>query len=104
ACWDRRGIGARIGNEQILGPRTVDRIAEAPASQPTAALRMRAVETVEALSAGRDGADDDALADRIERVESGAQFLDHTYRFMAEDQSRFHGVLATNDVHIGAAD
>ena len=60
---NRRQVGARIGNEQVLGPRAVDGVAEAPAAERAAALRVRAVQAVEALAARRDRADDHALAD-----------------------------------------
>ena len=62
---NRREVGARVGHEQVLGPRAVDGVAEAPAAERAAALRVRAVQAVEALAARRDRADDDALADRV---------------------------------------
>ena len=48
---NRREVGARVRHEQVLGPGAVDRVAEPPAAQRAAALRVGAVQAVEALPA-----------------------------------------------------
>ena len=101
---NRRQVGSCVGHQQVLGPRAVDGVAEAPAAQRAATLRVRAVETVEALPAGRDGADDHALADVILRLEPLAQLVDDANRLVSEDQAVADGILALDDVDVGAAD
>ena len=101
---NRRQVGARVGHEQVLGPGAVDGVAEAPAAERAMALRVHAVQAVEALAARRDGADDDALADRVVLVEAAPELLDDADRLVAEDQPGLHRVLALDDVHVGAAD
>src|SRR5262249_10515050 len=46
---NRREVRAGVGHQQILGPRAVDRVAEAPTSDAAAALGVRSVQAVEAL-------------------------------------------------------
>src|SRR5207237_1743047 len=82
----------------------IDRVAESPAADAPATLRVHAVQAIEALAARRDGADDDTLPDRVVRLQSGAEFIDHADRLVAEDQARLDRVFATDDVHIRAAD
>ena len=67
------------------------------------ALRVNAVQAIEALAARRDGADDDALADRVVLVQTAPELVDHADRFVAEYQSLFHRVLALDDVHVRPA-
>ena len=69
-----------------------------------AALRMRAVQAIEALPARRDRADDDALADRVLAFQALAELLDDADRLVAEDQALADGVFALDDVDVGAAD
>src|SRR5687767_4362213 len=100
---DRREIRARVRHEQVLGPCAIDRIAKAPASQRPAALRVRAVQAVEALATGCDRADDDALSDPVMRVETLAQLLNRADGFVAEHEPGFYGIFAAHNVHVGAA-
>src|SRR4051794_21126288 len=65
---------------------------------------MRAVETVETLTARRDGTDDDTLADGIELAETGAQFFDDANRLVPENQAGPHRVLTPDDVDVRPAD
>src|SRR5438093_12551238 len=65
---------------------------------------MRSVETIEALAARRNRADDDALADRVELLETGTQLLDDADRFVPENEAGPYRILAADNVHIGAAD
>jgi hypothetical protein len=63
-------VGLRVGNEEILGLRAVDGVAEAPAAdrlvaRAVPALRRLAAEAGVALTAGRDGADKDAVTDLV---------------------------------------
>ena len=99
-----RQIGARVRDEEEVCPGPIDRVAEPPAAQRSAALRVRAVQAVEALTARRNGADDHALADLILGLEPLTKRLDDPDGLVSEDQSRPHGVLAFDDVHVGAAD
>ena len=101
---NRRQVGPGVGHQQVLGPRAVDRVAEAPAAQRPATLRVRAVEAVEALAARRDGADDDALADVILRLEPLTELVDDADRLVTEHEPVAHRVLALDDVDVGAAD
>ena len=91
-------------NEQVLSPRTVDRIAEAPSAQRAAALRASVIQAIEALAAWSDRADDDAVPDCVLVLEAFAERLDDADRFVAEDQTRSHRVFAFDDVDVGAAD
>ena len=68
------------------------------------ALRVRAVQAVEALTARRDGADNHPLPDSVFVIQSFAQRVDHADGLVPEHQSGAHLVLAFHDVHIGAAD
>ena len=81
-----RQVRARVGHQQVLRPGAVDRVAESPAAQRAAALRVGAVQTVEALAAWRDRPDDDALPDVILVVEPVAELLDDANRLVSEDQ------------------
>src|SRR5438093_4090740 len=65
---------------------------------------MRSVETIEALAARRNRADDDALADRVVLLETGTQLLDDADRFVAENEAGPYRILAADNVHVGAAD
>ena len=67
---DRCEVGSGVRHQQVLGPRAVDGVAEAPAADAAAALRVHTVQAVEALAAWRDGADDDALPDGVELFEA----------------------------------
>ena len=62
-----------------------------------------AVEAGEALAAGRDGADDDALPTLV-AGHARPQLLDHADRLVADDAAALDRVLALEDVDIGAAD
>ena len=91
-------------DEQVLGPRAVDGVAEAPAPQRAAALRVRRVQAVEALPARRDGADDHSLPDTELVIQSFAELVDDADGLVSEDQPLAHRVLPLDDVHVGAAD
>ena len=105
---DLRQVGLRRRDEQVLGLRAVDRVAEAPAADglvagPVAALREVPGEAGVALAARGDRADEHALADLV-AGDPGAELLDHADRLMAEDQARTDRVLALDDVDVRAAD
>ena len=104
AVGDGRQVRRRVRHEQVLRPRAVDRVAEAPAARRAAALRRRAVEAVVALAARRDGGDDDALADGVVVVQARAELVDDADRLVAEHQAARHAVLAAHDAHVGRAD
>ena len=97
-------VRARVRHEQVLRPRAVDRVAEAPSSERTAALGARVIEAVEALATRRDRPDDHAVSDRVLVVETLAERIDDADRLVAEDQARTDRVFAFDDVHVGAAD
>ena len=101
---NRREVRARVGHQQVLGPRAVDRVAEPPAAERAAALRVGAVQAVEALAARRNRADDDPLADLVLSFEPGAELLDDADRLVAEDESRPDRILAADDVDVRSAD
>jgi hypothetical protein len=65
---------------------------------------VRAVEAVEALAAGGNCADDDALAYGVVLLQTVAKFLDDPHWLMAENQSRSYRVFTANDVHVSSAD
>src|SRR5215213_10366022 len=65
---------------------------------------MDAVQTIEALTTRRDRTDDDALANRVELLEGGSQFVDHTDRLVPQDEAWFHWILTADDVHVRSAD
>ena len=77
-----------------------------PNRQPpsgAAALRVCAVQAVEALAARGDGADDDALADLVDSLEAGAELLDDADGLVSEDEAGLDRILAADDVDVGAA-
>src|ERR1051325_7083407 len=103
-----RQIRLRVRNEEVLGLCAVDGVAEAPAAECLAvvaatALRVAAGETRMALAAGRDGADQDAVADRV-TGHAGAELRDDAGRLVPDDESRPDRILATDDVQVRAAD
>ena len=104
AVGNGREVRLRVGHEQVFRPRPVDGVAEPPASQRSAALRVAAVQAVEALPAWRDRADHDPLADVVFGADPLAERVDDADRLVAEHQARSHGVLALDDVHVGPAD
>ena len=88
ASGNDRQVRARMRDEQILGPGSVDGVAEAPAPERPAALRVRRVQAVEALPARRDGPDDHPLPDPELVVEPFAELVDDADRLVPEDQPR----------------
>src|SRR5690349_13688781 len=64
---------------------------------------MIAIEAVETLAAGRDRADDHPLANHVAVLETRPKLVDHTDGLVAQNEARFHRILSTHDVHIGAA-
>ena len=65
-----REVGPRVGHQQVLGPRAVDGVAEAPSAERPLHCEWTRVQAVEALSARRDGADDHPLADVVVALEA----------------------------------
>jgi hypothetical protein len=91
-------------NEDVFGLAAVDGVAETPAAHRlAAALGLEAIKAGMALAAGGDRAGDDALADFISG-HRGAEFFDDADGLMSDDASFGDGVLAFEDVDIGAAD
>ena len=102
------GIGARLARASGTSRYSAQApLIVLPKRQPpsaAAALRVDAVQAVEALAARRDRADDDALADRVELVEPWAELVDDADRLVTQDQARLDRILAADDVHVRAAD
>jgi hypothetical protein len=108
AIRDLCQIGLRARDEEVLGLRAVDGVAEAPAADrfvavAVSALRELAGEAGVALAAWGDGAHDDALADRV-AGHADSELFDDADRLVADDEARLDGILAAGDVKIGAAD
>ena len=108
AVRDRREVGLGRRDEEVLGLRAVDRVAEAPAAEGLEALAVTALAEVArqagaTLAARRDRADEDALADLV-AGDAGAELFDDADRLVADDQARSDRVLALQDVDVGAAD
>jgi hypothetical protein len=55
------------------------------------------------LAAGRDGADQDAIADLV-AGHAGAELRDDADRLVSDDEPRFDRILTADDVQVGAAD
>jgi hypothetical protein len=108
AVRNLRQIRLRARHEQVLRLRAVDGVAEAPAADglvaaAVAALREFAGEAGVALTARGDGADDDAIADRV-AGHADSQLFDDADWLVADDQARLDRILAAGDVQVGAAD
>jgi hypothetical protein len=71
----------------------IDRIAESPAADGAAALREIASQAIEALSAGRDCADQNAVANFV-ASDADAEFVDHSNRLVADSEAGLDGILA----------
>ena len=89
---DRREVRLGRRDEQVLGLRAVDRVAEAPAAEGLVAVAVAALAEVAgqagaALAARRDRADEHALADLV-AGHAGAELLDDADRLVADDQAR----------------
>ena len=87
---DLRQVRLRVRDEQVLGLRAVDGVAEPPAADglvaaAVAALREVAGEAGVALAARRDGADEHAVADLV-AGHAGAELLDDADRLVADDR------------------
>jgi hypothetical protein len=74
---DWREVRTSLGNEGILGPRTVDGVAEAPAAGRSAALRVHTVEAIETLATRRDRLHNHALPDRVLVLQARTKLVDH---------------------------
>jgi hypothetical protein len=102
-------VGLRVGNAEVVGLDAVDRVAEAPAADHLplvavpGALCLDVVLTEEARAARADGADQYTVADLV-ALDVGAELLDDADGLVAHDAPRSNGVLAAQDVHVGAAD
>ncbi len=81
----------------------VDGIAKFPAADRAAALREIASEAIVALSAGRDCADQNAVAHFI-ASDANAEFVDHSDGLVAYSEAGLDGIFALEDVEVGAAD
>ena len=92
-----RKVRLRVRHEKILSLGPIDRVAEAPAADrfhsfAMAALRPLRREAGAALSAGRDRADQDAIAHSV-TGQSVAQFLNHANWLVANHETRLHRIL-----------
>ena len=108
AVGDVREVGLGRRDEQVLGLRAVDGVAEAPAADGLVAVAVAALAEVagqagSALAARRDRADEHALADLV-AGHAGAELVDDAHRLVADDQARPDRVFALEDVDVGAAD
>src|SRR5262249_18364156 len=102
--WNDGEVSSCIRDEQVFRPRTVDRVAEPPPAEPSTALRMRTIQAIDTLAAGGYRPDNPPVANAIFIFQPGAERFDDADRLVAQDQPGLHRVLATHDVHIGAAD
>jgi hypothetical protein len=84
---DWRKVRTSIGNEEIRGPRAVDGVAETPAADRSAALRVHTVEAMETLAARRDRPHNHALPDRVLVFQARAKLVDHTHRLVTKDEN-----------------
>jgi len=105
--WNFCQVRLRIRNQQIFSLCAIDRIAETPAADgfdafPVAALRPLAGQTGATLTARRNCADQNAIANFI-ASHTFAQFFDYADRFVSDHKSRFYGILTSKNVEIGAA-
>ena len=108
AVGDLGQVGLRVRDEQVLGLRAVDRVAEAPAADRLVAAAVTALgrladEAGVALAARRDRADEDAVADLV-ADDAGTELVDDADRLVADDEPGLDRVLALQDVDVGAAD
>ena len=102
-----REVRLRVRNEQIFRLRAVDRVAEAPAADrfdtfAMSALRPLCREAGPALSAGRDRADEHAIADLV-AGHTFTQFLDHADRLVSDHESRLYRIFAAQNMEVGPA-
>jgi hypothetical protein len=98
-----REVGLCIRNQQVFGLRAIDRVSEFPAADRPATLRPFATQAVVALPAGRDRTNQHALADGVTR-HADAQFVNDADGFMTNDEARFYGILALENMQVRAAD
>src|SRR5688500_10820709 len=103
---DLRQVGLRVGDEQILGMSTVDRVSKPPAaagfvSAAVSALCLMTTEARAALAAWCDCADQNTIANAI-AGDSRPELIDHADRLMADDQARLDRVFAAHNVQIGS--
>ena len=106
--WNLREIRLRIRDEQIFGLRAVDGVAESPAADrfdtfAVAALRPLRGQTGAALTARRDRADQNAIANFVSG-HAFAEFFDHADRLVSDHQSGLHRIFAAQNVQVGPAD
>jgi len=106
--WNLCKICLCIWNKQILGLRTIDRITKSPAADCFNTLAVSALsplrgQTGAALTARRDRADQNAVADFVSG-QSFAELFDHTNGFVSDYESRFNCVFAAQYVQVRAAD
>ncbi len=101
--WNRREIRLREWHQHVFGLRSVDRVAEPPAPDGAAALRWIAAQAVVALSAGRDGADENAVADLVAGY-ADAEFVNHADRFVSNDEAGADRIFSADDMQVCAAD
>ena len=106
--WNLGQVRLRIWDQQIFGLRAVDGVAESPAADRFHTFAMTALsplrgQTGAALTARRDRAHQNAIADFVSR-QSFAEFFDHADRLVSDHQSGFHWVFAAQDVQIRPAD
>ena len=106
----RREIGHGVGHQHELGLAAVDGVAELPAAHRLeavtcagAVLRGLAAQAGIAVAARRDGANDDPLALFVVRY-GGTKLFDDADRLVPDGQAFADGILALEDVNIGAAD
>lgn len=65
---------------------------------------MHAVQTVEALTARRNRANNHALADRVQLLEARSEFINDPNGLMPQEETRLDGIFTANDVHVRSAD
>ena len=82
-------IGSLVGNPRQIRLGSFVRVAKTPpnhrlAAKALAALRLLAGEAGAALTSGRDGSDEHAVADLV-TGDARAEFFDDAHRLMADD-------------------
>ena len=95
-------------NQQIFGLCSVNRIAKPPTADGLVAFAMAALcrltgKTGPALAERRDSPHQNSIADFVPK-DAGSDFVNHTHRFMSNNQSRSNRILTLDDMQIGTAD
>src|SRR6185503_15769153 len=101
-CRDPGEVRLRVRNADVLGLRSLDRVAQPPAAEGPVALVLAALRQVPgqaraALATRRDRSDQHAIADRV-AGDARAELLDDTHRLVPDDAAGIHRILAADDV------